>query len=751
MKKIFLSLSIILMSTVVLAQTNANLSKMNLRTISRMNAKEKRYEGNVRRAQVIGKKEERSGLMLKIKNNADEHLLLERYRMRKFSRQGNILIVTLPTDSIASLSLHSDVLKLEQYVPRQRQNDIAATTVGADKVWKGDNLIQAFTGKGVIAGITDCFFDFTHPTFYDADGNLRIKAFWDSFMPTVSGENVHWGHIMRGDELLTAQHSSEAKRGTHGTHVLGTMAGSGDLSNDSKWRGIAWEADIIGTTTYWGGDDTLVVVPVNDDAHALFDAGLGDALAFEFIFREADSLGMPCVINYSVGEYNDFYNDWENTAEKEYIGNLLTPGHILVVAACNSGNSRGLYYKNDGANTTNLRMALHTQEPFFTVRSQGEAEFEIERGNDVFRLKSHEMDAITDANPDAHGTIVITPDSISENGITLTWYKKAQNNTGFDYGYYFQFNITDAAWEQRSQAPIYIKVIGKQNGLQEIMANEESCYFTNAITGVASSGKFTPYTIGIPACYDNVIAAGATLHRHDFENLDGTTVGWYTYYNTPTGYRVPFSSVGPTNSGRIKPDVCAPGLNIISAVSSFNEEELYTEYYADVTSHNGKDYYWAGVSGTSQASPVVAGSIALWLQAKPDLTYQEALEIIKKTARQTKTEITYPNNEYGHGEIDAYKGLLEVLSLTSINEISTRQPSGVNFCVADNILKIQFSEQPQQDYTVKFYSTSGALMKTLKMEQIVETIDISDFPSGVYAVQLNTNNKQTTGSTLIRK
>lgn len=58
------------------------------------------------------------------------------------------------------------------------------------------------------------------------------------------------------------------------------------------------------------------------------------------------------------------------------------------------------------------------------------------------------------------------------------------------------------------------------------------------------------------------------------------------------------------------------------------------------------------------------------------LTTERIKDVIAHSSRQPDSGLTYPNNQYGYGEIDAYKGLLYLLNLTAIEELSDHQPQG---------------------------------------------------------------------------
>jgi hypothetical protein len=102
----------------------------------------------------------------------------------------------------------------------------------------------------------------------------------------------------------------------------------------------------------------------------------------------------------------------------------------------------------------------------------------------------------------------------------------------------------------------------------------------------------------------------------------------------------------------------------------------------------------------------------------------------------------YPNNKYGHGEIDVYKGLLEVLNLSDIKEISKNEAKNVKVCFADDgSLCLSFNKAPNKTFSVTLYSISGRLLyKTAinannsAMEYRVSVPKLID---GVYLVQFS--------------
>ena len=96
------------------------------------------------------------------------------------------------------------------------------------------------------------------------------------------------------------------------------------------------------------------------------------------------------------------------------------------------------------------------------------------------------------------------------------------------------------------------------------------------------------------------------------------------------GILAPFSSIGNTADGRIKPDVMAMG------------------YQAEVM---GTDGNMRKANGTSFASPVMAGMVACLWQANPELSAKQIIELV----RQSGNRVNYPDNIYGYGIPDMWK------------------------------------------------------------------------------------------------
>lgn len=107
-------------------------------------------------------------------------------------------------------------------------------------------------------------------------------------------------------------------------------------------------------------------------------------------------------------------------------------------------------------------------------------------------------------------------------------------------------------------------------------------------------------------------------------------------------YLAPFSSRGPTADNRVKPDISAPGVSITAAQAV---------YPNTASTHGG----YVAYSGTSMATPFVAGVAALILDANPSLTPTQVKDTIKGTAEDFG--VSGSDIDYGAGRIRAFKAV----------------------------------------------------------------------------------------------
>jgi serine protease AprX len=104
-----------------------------------------------------------------------------------------------------------------------------------------------------------------------------------------------------------------------------------------------------------------------------------------------------------------------------------------------------------------------------------------------------------------------------------------------------------------------------------------------------------------------------------------------------------FSAYGVTESGFAKPDLVAPGTDIVSLLAKHNV--VVCKFHPD---HRVDDYYFR-MSGTSMASAVTAGAVALLLQDEPTLTPDQVKYRLMATARHFDTP-----ERAGAGYLDIY-------------------------------------------------------------------------------------------------
>ena len=674
-------------------------------------------------------------VLVKFTGDADPAAVLGTYGGECLTSIGGVHIVRLPLSRVESLSVDDRVARVEAERAPHALLDRVPGQIGADRASDASDpeLPQAFTGKDVVVGIVDGGFDYLHPFFRDDKGKTRI---------TWAADYLTDKKYIGTAAVTAAQHSSDAATLLHGTHVAGIAAGSlvNDI-NDIFYRGIATEADIAEAA-------------VDTEIHAK-GMGLSSASslrAFADIFALADEQQKPCVINYSMGDAMSFSNNRQ--LENEAIGTLLEkPGHILVVAAGNAGGTLRLAHKAADMLKAGTGVCFYTEEQFgaylgIELKLLPTQTVTLRNMNSSYTTTNSE---VTVTAEDLAGMTRITLGKKS-----LIVVNRGQTADGFLVVYITSGNTTFTDNER-----VLVTVDGEGEAW---LYADPFCACIENVDQVENHAICTEgYSMTWPAQLDEVIAVGNMAHRlkimtaaDKYARRDSTDLTAYESTKGP-GYIARSSSQGPSLSGVMKPDVCAPGVNVVSALNNFINENTEMEYAGWLISHMDTEYeegygysMTLAQTGTSMSAPAVAGTIALWLQADPTLTVSQVKDIIANSSRLPDATLSYPNNVYGQGEIDAYRGLLYMLGLTGIRDISQHQPAGVRFSVDGKVLKIIGDLKSP---TVRVYATDGKLVYTGSLQNNAAgqaTVSLRHLPGGIYAVQLNTGDRQTTGSTLIR-
>ena len=673
----------------------------------------------------------------------------------------DICAAFLPIDRLGELEQNSHVLRMEANAPSELMNDTSAVILGVDKAWNQEHssaLPQAFTGKGVVAGVMDVGFDFTHPAFRNSDGTSRIKWFWDPAAPDATNDGLGMIYSTPA-EVLAARFCTNADSENHGCHVMGSMAGCG---LNGRYVGMAPEADIMGAHLPLGHftDKFLKRISEYILSHREDDTFPDDVIikvdlssVFELvelynIFKAADAAGEPCVVNWSFGASPNFLHD--NTLFEEVFNQLVGPGHIVVTSAGNSGHKKS-YLKKEGNTELDQDVYYSGTSGQFVINLRTE----LEEPDFMFGLTFDGVENLltitTDAIREAAERGKMLVHNIPEMKVFYSFYRGAYDKLV----YRIKINPTDSFMnvirinedsvkmhgKLLVDAPAQVDMMGGQTNTTSVLFSTEN---------LLNSRGCQMGTIGLPANLERIIAVGAMHQRTAFTNIHNEQ-STYKTLGSEEGHLTSFSSCGPTANGRIKPDVVAPGHNILSCLNSFysnnhdtkatsEEVEPRTAYTAEAY---GQTYAMWAMSGTSMACPIAAGVIALWLQAKPDLTPEDILGVIERTSHQPEPEFSGEgkNIYYGWGEIDAYAGLLDILDVTAnIPELSQHQPAGIKFRLNGHALSVDGAEDGTP---VTVYDLSGR--PVLRATVADGLVQLPDLRGGVYAVQLGTK-----GSTLIR-
>lgn len=589
---------------------------------------------------------------------------------------GRMLILTIPAESLLKL----DGIEAIAYVTADQMNQIMnengrlkskVSEVATEEMAVTKNhLPQAYTGKNVLVGIIDIGIDFNHAAFRHADGSTRIK------MALVS----EGGTLLEfTDESQIAGLTSDLSYESHGSHVAGTAAGS--IVEGTNKQGMAPEADLL----LCGLGNNLA------ESNMVF--------AIKKMFDYSKAVEKPCVINLSIGHVNNFHDGIISgvlRTLKEYYNEDAKnkEGRIVVFSSGNSGGYHAAIYEDlpaAGTDGYNLRTVLGEtkQETHFDDELEPTTVNYYESINNFFYMQDG-----SDFDVDVKVVNVKTGEihELTEKPIytlldaPLTSLPKEKGVNPVNNKTYVRFELYNPHMFHESDLKLAYFVKGPAGKKFRAMDRREgstSGYHSAGLSGFTEgqdNGAFNAHT-----CGEEVIGVGGYVSEYKWKSINGETY-WFTT-NKENNKILTFSSWGVDDDGVSHPDVVAPGSAICSAYNYYDAS--YFDDGGDVLAGKtpkitdrvtlpypfGHDQYYGAMCGTSMAAPNATGVIALWLQAKPTMTYADVRDLIQKSSYHdefTSNPENIPSSnilQAGAGKIDALEGLRQLTGSTGIQAV----------------------------------------------------------------------------------
>lgn len=163
------------------------------------------------------------------------------------------------------------------------------------------------------------------------------------------------------------------------------------------------------------------------------------------------------------------------------------------------------------------------------------------------------------------------------------------------------------------------------------------------------------------------------------------------------------------------PTIAAPGYYVVSAISSEYMAEHPDTPFSACAEVDGTQYWWTPDCGTSMSAPYAAGTMALWLQANPDLTNQQLIEIAQSTA--VAGEVDPANPRWGAGRLDSYAGLQQAIRLAGFTP-AEQAP----------LIKINPNRSLEISTPARIYAADGRLVATTNGGSV------GTLPPGLYVI-----------------
>ena len=503
-----------------------------------------------------------------------------------------------------NLTKDSDQIK-NRFVNRVEENMVLSSTQFSDD-----------TGKGVIIAIIDSGIDYAHPDFCNSDGSTRILELWDQTLNRVYTQVEINAALQAPTEQQRYELVPSRDISGHGTHVAGIAAGNGRASG-GRYVGVAPES-------------SLLIVKLGVAKTNGFPRTTELMAAVDYVLRRAEQYQMPVAVNLSFG--NNYGGHDGRSLLETYLNEVSSYWKNVIVAGTgNEGASRihtsGLFPMQNEASvflkqkgTTSTASEVKSEAIPVTINNTVPQDIQLAVGayETGFSLQ------IWKSYADDMRVTVIHPNGISSSEIRLEQGIQRIYLEGTEllvyYGTPLPYTVSQEVFLDFIPSGAYV-----DSGVWIIRLTpgrivEGSYDMWLPWQGGLSEGTGFLYpteetTLTIPSTADKVISVAAYDSR----------------YQTLAD----FSGRGYTrNRTEIKPDVAAPGVDIIATAPG-----------------GGYDTR----TGTSMAAPYVTGLAARKMQrgivqGEDPYLYGEKIKAqFHREARPLDVRREYPNPELGWG------------------------------------------------------------------------------------------------------
>jgi subtilisin family serine protease len=529
---------------------------------------------------------------------------------------GSVAVLNTQLTALASIERLPFVIRVEPSHPLHVYLDNSVPDIGANAVWNNvkDSYGLNVTGNGVIIGFVDTGIDITHRDFTFPNGTTKILYVWDQTTSGRPPDGFSYGIECTKVDIETGT-CPEFDSFGHGTHVAGIAAGSGRATGN--FTGVAPGASIIFVKS---GFSVCEGSGWNFYSDQILDG-------INYITKKAKQLGMRAVVSLSLGG-NIGAHDGTDPMEQA-LDAFVEAGTPIAVAAGNSAMDND-HVHGQLAEGSNVTVGIEVKPTTSDLQI------------DVW-FSPHDQFAASLESPDGGSFSIPTPPggATSKFGNITGMANPSWARSSLGNEVYMEVNSTLALPPTGWSVTLKALKVGS-TGSWDAWIDTVGCSSPGAVFLPGPGYEIDPHdTIGIPGTAQEVVTVGAYITKTAWRGISGQIVG---SESQAVGGIAPFSSLGPTRDGRIKPDVVAPGLYIASARSNLIP-----------VSANDPDLFHRINAGTSMATPHVAGVIALMLQYRPNLQAKMIPAILRSTARLDLTTGLSLNGSltWGFGKVDA--------------------------------------------------------------------------------------------------